>query len=168
VSPPEPTLPFTFRPRAEPLAPLAVAARGPAAAALAARLLARDDAALARLSGVAGPSLLIALGPEGALPWVNGVLYLGRDLRAPALLLPTAIEPTVPLPLLERALLARAPSAAVPLAVIVDAGALSLEVESAALAATGAARPIERSALRRWLEAERGQRPPTAARGQGC
>src|SRR2546421_12248969 len=93
----------TWRSRQSPLTPVAVAAQGEAARLLAGRLLARDDADLARLQGVAGPGLLVISGEEGALPWVDGAIYLGRDTEASALLLPTTLEPSVPLPLLERA-----------------------------------------------------------------
>lgn len=129
-------------PRGEPLAPIAVAARGSVARALAARLARRDDAALARLTGVAGPSLLIALGESDALPWVDGVVYLGRDPHAPSLLVPTALAPDVPIALLERALLGRGEGIAAPIAVLVD---------PPALVGTGSARPIERAQLDAWI-----------------
>src|SRR5579871_6188987 len=119
-----PGIPVAFRPRAVPLAPVAVAARGEAAAALASRLARRDDAALGRLSGVSAPGLLLVIGAVEELPWVDGVVYLGRDPAAPSLLLPTALEPDVPAPLFERAVLARARSAAPPIAVLVDPPAL--------------------------------------------
>ncbi|MFS8071489.1 MAG: hypothetical protein ACMG6S_34395, partial [Byssovorax sp.] len=99
--------------------------------------------ALARLTGVAGPSLLIALGDGDALPWVDGVVYLGRDPRAPSLLVPTALAPNVPVALLERALLGRGEALAALLAVLVD---------PPALVGVGAARPIERAALTAWIE----------------
>jgi hypothetical protein len=135
-----PTLAVRFRPRAAPLAAVAAAARGPAAVALAARLLARDDAALAQLEGVAGPGLLLILGAAASLPWIDGVVYLGRDPAAPSLLLPTALEPDVPLPLFELAVLARAEGA--PIAVLVDPPALVL---------ASAARPILRATLSAWV-----------------
>jgi hypothetical protein len=97
-----------WRPRLRPLKPVGVFARGPAARALAERLLARDDAALARLRGVAGDGLLALLGAGGDLPWTDGVSYLGRDPEAPLLLLPTTQEPAIHPRLLERALLERA------------------------------------------------------------
>ncbi len=131
-------------PRDEPLAPIAVAARGGAARALAARLARSDDATLARLRGVAGPSLLIALGEGDALPWVDGVVYLGRDPGAPSLLVPTALAPDVPIALLERALLGRGEGIAAPIAVLVD---------PPALVGVGAARPIERARLGAWIAA---------------
>lgn len=131
-----------WAPRAEPLAPIAVAARGAVASALAARLAQRDDATLARLIGVAGPSLLIALGEGDALPWVDGVVYLGRDPRAPSLLLPTTLAPDVPVALLERALLGRNEGIAAPVAVLVD---------PPALVGVGAARPLGRAELAAWI-----------------
>jgi hypothetical protein len=94
-----------WRLREPPLAPLAVVARGPVAQRLAARLLRREDAALGALAGVAGEGLLLLLGEADALPWEDGVEYLGRDPAAPRLLLPTRHAPDVPAALLERALL---------------------------------------------------------------
>lgn len=139
-------LPVAFRPRAGPLAPLAVAARGEAAAAIAERLLARDDAALAKLSGVTAAGVILIAGEAEALPWADGVLYLGRDPAAPSLLLPTALEPDVPAPLFERAVLARAASLIAPVAVLVD---------PPALLSAGSARPVERRLLAAFLRAAR-------------
>lgn len=135
-----PRLPVAFRPRVVPLAPLAAAAQGRAARALAERLLARDDAALAALSGVASPDRLLVVGPVEALPWVDGVVYLGRDPQAPSLLLPTALAPDAPPALLERAVLGRALAA--PVAVLAD---------PPALASLAAARPLDRARLCAWL-----------------
>jgi hypothetical protein len=144
-------LPVPWRPRPVPLDPVGVAARGEAARALAKRLLARwdrgghDGEALSRLSGVAGPGLIILLGDGPALPWVEGAAYLGRDAHAPSLLLPTNREPAVPLPLLERALLIRAARlhAEPPLAVLLDPPLLASTLE---------ARPLIRSQVQAWLE----------------
>jgi hypothetical protein len=144
-----PRIPIAFRPRAAPLVPTAAAARGPAAVALAVRLLGRDDAALGRLSGVSGPGLILVLGQADELPWVDGAVYLGRDPAAPSLLLPTALAPDVPAPLLERALLARAPDLAPPLAVLVD---------PPLIVGTGVARPVRRAELSAFLDG--GLRPP--------
>lgn len=149
-------LPVAWRPRPVPLDPVGVAARGEAAKALARRLLARgDDEALSRLSGVAGPDLIILLGDAPALPWVEGAAYLGRDAHAPSLLLPTNREPSVPLPLLERALLIRASRlhAEPPLAVLLDPPLLASTLE---------ARPLIRSQIRTWLE-EHPERPEDTA-----
>jgi hypothetical protein len=124
------------------LPPLAVAGVGPVALALARRALAADEAALARWSGVAGPGVLLLLGEAESLPWVDGVLYLGRDSAAPALLLPCTLAPDVAPALLERALLARAAQAS-PLAVLPT---------SSLLVPTGPARPLARDTLRAWLQ----------------
>ncbi|HKH45413.1 MAG TPA: hypothetical protein VKM72_12175 [Thermoanaerobaculia bacterium] len=141
-----------WRPRAAPLDPVGVAARGEAARALARRLLARGDEILVRLTGAAAPDLLIVLGASADLPWVDGAVYLGKDAAAPSLLLPTTREPSVPLPLVERAF-ARAAGSPPPLAILLDPPLLtSLE----------AARPILRSTLERWLTG--GDLPPKDAK----
>lgn len=146
-------VPIAWRPRAVPLEPVGMAARGEAARALARRLLARSDEELARLTGVAGQDLVLVLGNPGnaadtaLLPWVDGAVYLGRDPRAPSLLLPTNREPTVPLPLVERALVARAGrfKAEPPLAVLLDPPLLASVLE---------ARPLVRRRLRFLLAEE--------------
>ena len=141
----EERIPLSWRSRSAPLEPVGMAARGETARALARRLLARDDDALARLSGVAGPELLVVLGVAAELPWVDGAVYLGRDSDAPALLLPTTREPSVPPVLAERALIARAQvlNAAPPLAVLLD---------PPLLASIQTARPILRATLQSWLD----------------
>ena len=141
-------VPIAWRPRPAPLEPVAMAARGEAARALARRLLARSDEDLARLTGVAGQDLILLLanaGDSGLLPWVEGAAYLGRDARAPSLLLPTNREPTVPLPLMERALVARAgrQKAEPPLAVLLDPPLLASVLE---------ARPLVRRRLQLLLQ----------------
>jgi hypothetical protein len=123
------------------LAPVAVAGRGRVAIALAHRLLALDDEWLARLAGVSGDGLLIALGDSSSLVWVDGVVYLGRDSLAPSLLIPTTLEPDVPLALLERALMKRLAGAS-PIAVLLD---------PATIASVSLARPISRATLTDWL-----------------
>src|SRR4026209_423357 len=95
----------TWRPRLTPLTPLGAAALGSAATKLAHRLLqAPDD--LPRFKGVSAPGLLVILGEEELLPWVDKVVYLGRDDQSPSLLLPTNLEPSVPLSMLERSIAA--------------------------------------------------------------
>lgn len=131
-----------WRPRPEPLAPVGAAARGAAAARLARRLLEEDDELLSReFRGVGGRGLLVILGAEERLPWVEGVTYLGRDERAPALLMPTALEPSAPAPLLERAFAAHFPGLT-PCAVL---------TRPAALVPLAAARPVARETLVAWL-----------------
>jgi hypothetical protein len=102
----------------------------------------RDEASLSRLSGVRGPGLLLVMGREADLPWIDGIVYLGKDPGAPSLLLPSALEPDVPPPLLERAILAHAPGIAAPIAVLVD---------PPALAGAGVARPVRRAELQAFL-----------------
>ena len=138
-------VPIAWRPRSAPLEPVGMAARGEAARALARRLLARSDEDLARLTGVAGQDLILLLGDSALLPWVEGAAYLGRDARAPSLLLPTNREPTVPLPLVERALVIRAGhlKAEPPLAVLLDPPLLASVLE---------ARPLVRRRLQFLLQ----------------
>jgi hypothetical protein len=130
-----------WTPRDVPLLARAVAACGPAARALGRRLAALDDDALRGLAAVAGDDLLVVLGEE--LPWIDGVLYLGRAESAPDLLLPTALAPTVPPALLEVAI-RRLVTRTAPVAVLPD---------PARLVACGTARAIDRALLERWLEA---------------
>ena len=86
----------TWSDREPPLIACAVAAWANVAQRLAHRLLELDDVALGRLAGVSGKNTLVLLGDEADLPWVDGVLYLGRDPDAPSLLLPTRMQPAVP------------------------------------------------------------------------
>jgi hypothetical protein len=119
-------IPVGWRTRCEPLAPVAAAALGPRARVLASRLLSRGNG----LRGVArtspGEEVLVVLGDASELPWCEEIVYLGRDPRAPALLLPTVLEPEVAngevSALLERALLRRADARSAPLAVLPSAG----------------------------------------------
>jgi hypothetical protein len=107
--------------REPPLEACAVAAWGDVARRLASHLLELDQTALGRLTGVAGKSAIVLLGEETNLPWVDGVLYLGRDPVAPTLLLPTRIESAVPATnLLERALRKRFSNLSPPLAILPD------------------------------------------------
>jgi hypothetical protein len=146
LSLPEPQVCLAWRPRSYPLAPVAAAAEGPVSRVLAARLLERDDDALARLRGIAGAGVLVLLGEAEQLPWVDGVVYLGRDSTSPALLLPTNREPLVPPPLLERAVLSHLRQPETPVAVLAT---------PPLMLSTGQARPIDRGRLRAWLDRQR-------------
>lgn len=84
------SLPIAWAPRAEPLAIRAAAARGEAAVALVARLRALPEHGL---RGLGGPGWIVVIGDEP--PWVDDLVYLGRDPRAPRLLLPTDRAPMV-------------------------------------------------------------------------
>jgi hypothetical protein len=132
-----------WRVRDEPLEPCAVVARGETARDLAVRLLACDDERLAALRGVAGPSLLVVLGEASALPWVDGVEYLGRDTRAPSLLLPATRAPSIAVQLVERAVLVHSGKSA------------PVAVTASFVASVASARPIARERLVAWVERER-------------
>lgn len=135
------SLAATWRPRAEPLAPAAVVAADAVAPRLVDRLLALADDALARLRGVANASLVVLTGDPTDLPWLDGVVYLGRDPAAPTMYIPTTLEPSVPAALLERALRRRSPTLTPPLAVLLD---------PPRLVSLADARPLSRARLRAW------------------
>ena len=138
-----PSLNLAWLPRDRPLSPCAVAAQGEPARRLAQRLLEYDEPDLAQMQGVAAGDMLLIRGESSALPWAEGVVYLGQDAEAPALLLPTALRPDFPAALLERALRTRFPTVAPPLAIL-PAGR---QVVSLA-----AARTVARATLLAWLE----------------
>jgi hypothetical protein len=133
-------------PRATPLAPRAVVAEGAAAKALGARLVRATDEALARLEVLVGDGLLIALGETEALPWVEGVSYLGSDEAAPGLLVPTTRAPNAHPALVERALRR---------ALRVPAGRLAWLPEGERVVSLAEAAPPSRARLQAWVEAAR-------------
>jgi MoxR-vWA-beta-propeller ternary system domain bpX5 len=81
-------IPVRWEPRADPLAIRGVWARGPAAEALIARLRADPERVF---RGLGGADWVLLLGEEP--PWVDDLVYLGRDPAAPRLLLPTHLAP---------------------------------------------------------------------------
>lgn len=123
------------------LPPSAVVGTGAVARELGRRLAALEDAQLGALRAVAGADILLVLGDRHALPWVNGVVYLGRDPHAPGLLLPTTLAPTIASAVLATAVEARA-----------NASPVAVLAEPRRLIPCGDARSIERSHLARWLE----------------
>lgn len=127
---------LAWRERAQPLAPVAVAALGPVAVALLRRLRRVPAEELGAFEGAAAAGALVVLG-GGALPWVDGVVYLGRDPGAPSLLLPTAQGPTVPLGLLEQAIRRR----------VGGSWRVAVLLEPPRLAALGAPRSLDLPAL---------------------
>jgi len=131
-----------WAPRTTPLIARGVAAAGAVARVLAHKLAALDDAALGALVAVANAEVIVVLGEASALPWVDGVSYLGRDDAAPDLLLPTAALPSVPPAVLQAAI--RAMGVQVPVAVL---------AAPARLVPCGLARTIDRGRLVAWLEA---------------
>lgn len=129
-------------PRFTPLVPVGVAARGTTATTLAHRLLSDPDS-LSHYKAVGSPGLLVILGEEKRLPWVDGVIYLGHDSESPALLFPTNLEPSVPAALLERAL-----------AVVHNhRGPCALLLDPPLIVPLSEARTIARASLIKWLEA---------------
>ncbi|MBK8251409.1 MAG: hypothetical protein IPK82_01915 [Polyangiaceae bacterium] len=129
---------FIERPIA--LEPAAAAISGEAAKKLARALLEKTDAQLLKLSGLTAGDTLLITGPTSDLPWVESVLYLGRDPSAPRLLLPTALTPDVPADVFEAAIAKT--NLPFPVAVLPSPKRLiSMHL----------ARPIERALLTAWL-----------------
>jgi hypothetical protein len=133
----------TWRPRFTPLVPVGAAARGSCATRLAHRLLRNPDS-LSHYKAVGAPGLLIVLGEEKRLPWVDGVVYLGHDSQSPSLLFPTNLEPSVPAALLERSLAA----------VHSHTGPVALLLDPPSIIQLSEARTIARTSLIKWLEAD--------------
>jgi hypothetical protein len=134
----------TFAPRAGSLDPVAVVGMGPVARTLAHRLLRLADADLAALRGIAGDGLIALMGDAAALPWVDGVVYLGRDADAPRLLLPTTLRPTVAADVFERAIARHVGRQASPWAILAAPPRVIPLAD---------ALPVERAHVRRWLGA---------------
>lgn len=134
---------IAWRPRDTPLSPMAAAATGPTAIEIVKLLLELDDESLALLKGAAGPSEIILLGESQTLPWVDGVVYLGRDPAAPTFLLPTNLAPNTPLPLFEKAIRSQFANLQTPLVVLPGCKIVS---------SVAAARNLDREAIRSWLE----------------
>ena len=134
---------MTWRPRFTPLVPVGVAARGAAATRLAHRLL-RDPDSLSHYKAVGAPGLLVVLGEEQWLPWVDGVIYLGHDPQSPSLLFPTNLEPSVPAALLQRSLAL----------VHNQSGPCALLLDPPSIVPLSEARTIARASLVKWLEAD--------------
>lgn len=132
------TLSLSWALREPPLAPCAVLAIGDAALALAERLLAEPVAARQALASPAGgPPRLFVVGD--ALPWVDGVQWLGVDPDAKGLYLPTTQLPSPP-----PALLADAVRRTTGLPAVVVPGQIVAAVRLA---------PLERHRLAAWRSA---------------
>jgi hypothetical protein len=127
--------------RAQPLTPVGAGARGRSAIALGLRLLKYSDDELAQLKGVVGEETMVVLGATELLPWVDGIVYLGRNDSSSSLLLPTTYVPNVHVSLLENALLARHKGHA-PLVVFLN---------PTAVVSVAKALPVQRNALQQWL-----------------
>lgn len=98
---------------------------------------------MGQLQGVAERGTLLVRGDAEILPWAEGVVYLGQDAEAPALLLPTALRPDFPAALLERAVRAQFSTVAPPVAVLPG----TQQVISVA-----GARTVARASVQAWLE----------------
>jgi MoxR-vWA-beta-propeller ternary system domain bpX5 len=134
-----------FSPRDDVLEPAAVAGTGPAARALAARLMLLSADQLGKLRGCAGSGIVAVLGEAKDLPWADGVTYLGRDPAAPRLLIPTMLRPDAAMDVLERAIARRAAGLPGPWAVLTPPPRLFSMADAAILS---------RSHLAQWLEAQ--------------
>jgi hypothetical protein len=134
---------ITFLARDALLDPAAVVGRGPAARALARRLLLLSDGQLGKLRGAAAGDVVVVLGNAADLPWADGAAYLGRDPTAPRLLIPTMLRTNVALDVFERAIARRAAPLPGPWAVLAAPPCL-FSVADAAV--------IERERLGKWLE----------------
>ena len=136
-------IPVVWRPRAEPLAALAVAATGSVARALARRVLERSDEELARLRGVTWADGLALQGEAGELSWADGAGFFGRDGRAPKFLWPCVLEPDAPLELFALALERAFEREIAPPILVLPNEHIAVSLASA--------RPVERAILEAWL-----------------
>jgi hypothetical protein len=132
--------------RERPLTPSAAVACAAAARTLAVRVATLDDGRASRLHAArstSGEALFVLRGAADDLPWIDGILYLGLEPGVDGLLLPTTRRPDVPLDVFARAIAARFPRIALPLAVL---------EQPRRVIAMGGLRPLDREALRHWLE----------------
>lgn len=126
-----------------PLPARAVLVRAAAARQLAHHLLGWESARLAPLRACVGDDLMVVLGDDTCLPWVDQAIYLGHDPAAPGLLLPTNRGLNVPVDLFAEALtrrVGRGPWAVLP----ADSGGLV----AVPIAPAG---PIARDQLEAWV-----------------
>lgn len=135
---------IAFVPRDDVLEPVAVVGLGAIARALAVRLVEEPAEQLQQLRGISGAGLLAVLGDNARLPWVDGVIYLGRDPRAPQLLVPTALRPAIAWDVFERAILRHGSSLRSPVAIVASPRCIFSLAD---------ALPIQRAKLAAWIEA---------------
>lgn len=131
-----------FSPRTDILDPIAAVGLGEVARALGERLLRLTDEELFALRGLVAHQLVLVLGQSESLPWVDGVVYLGRDPRAPRLLIPAMLQPVVAVDVFERAIARHVSTLPSPWAVFTSPPRVISVAE---------ARPIERGLLETWL-----------------
>ena len=90
------------------------------------------------------PGLLVILGEEERLPWVDGIVYLGHDPQSPSLFFPTTVEPSVPPALLERSVAM----------VHGQRGPCALLLDPPSIVPLAEARIIAHDSLIKWLESD--------------
>ncbi|MCP4220633.1 MAG: hypothetical protein GY765_38755 [bacterium] len=98
------TIPIRWIPKEPPLPLHGLFAGGPALEPLVKRLLRCPEKDRLLLRGVCGEDFIVLLGPDSILPWVEGLIYLGRYKEAPGLYLPTLRVPAVDAALVVEAL----------------------------------------------------------------
>ncbi|MDR9836013.1 bpX5 domain-containing protein [Herbaspirillum huttiense] len=99
--------------RTSALTPAGLVAAGALLPALLAQLRQCSDEQLQVLSVVATRDLLVVLGVNQALPWIDGARYCAPSPQAPNLWTPTHLEPLLPVDLLQSNLIERAGSSPV-------------------------------------------------------
>ncbi|SFY15287.1 hypothetical protein SAMN03097694_4824 [Janthinobacterium lividum] len=105
---------MAWQARATALAPAGMVVPAALATTLLARLrTGKPLPALSALSAVTTRDLLVLLGANDALPWVDGARYCAPHPQAPNLWMPTHLEPALPVDLVQTNLLARAGSSPV-------------------------------------------------------
>lgn len=135
----------SFRARPIPLEPTLVAARGDASVRLTARLLDSPDDELVRMQlCVADPDWLFVSAEGGALPWVDGVIYLAQEPAAPGLFVRTHREATVPAALLRAAVQRQLGEVSFPVALVDEDHALHI------FGLSGLA-GVDRAVLSHWM-----------------
>lgn len=96
--------PVNWKSRRKPLDAIAVAGRGVTKLIIMERLRRRAPSDLIGLHLITFNDYFVILGDPCNLPWATGAIYMGRDPKAPNLLLPTMLEPTLSTNVLERVL----------------------------------------------------------------
>ncbi|MED5597951.1 bpX5 domain-containing protein [Janthinobacterium sp. P210006] len=104
---------MAWQARATPLAPAGMVAPAALVPALLARLHACTASQLLALSVLATRDLIVLLGANDALPWIDGARYCAPDPHAPNLWTPTHLEPALPADLVQTNLVERAGSSPV-------------------------------------------------------
>jgi hypothetical protein len=94
--------------RTQALTPAGMVTRGDVTQRLLAQLATASEAELANLSVVATRELMVLIGANDDLPWIDGARYCAPDPQVATLWLPTTLAPTLPPDLLRRSAAPRA------------------------------------------------------------